>query len=218
MLIIYGSDLSSPSNKVRFVANAIGIKYDYKIVKLREGEHRSEWFLKLNPAGKIPVIDDGGFVLFESNAICKYLAEKHSSPLYPRDLKQRALVDQWMDFCSSHVGGALYLIIMNRIFAPIRKIPVNEPAIQEGFSQLDRYFPVVEQQLSKNNFLAGDAPTLADMNLLSQLDPVELAQIDISGYPNLVHWRKDLRQKDFYTKCFKEYGESLKAAAVAAKG
>ena len=79
MLKIYGADLSGPANKVRFVANYLGLKYDYVVVKLREGEHQKPEFLKINPIGKIPAIEDDGFTLFESNAICRYLADKNNS-------------------------------------------------------------------------------------------------------------------------------------------
>ena len=103
MLTIYGADLSSPSNKVRFVANVLGLEYTYRPVKLREGENKSEWYVQLHPAAKIPVMDDDGFVLFESNAICKYLLTQKNSPLYPQELKSRAIVDQWVDLvlCTS---------------------------------------------------------------------------------------------------------------------
>ena len=96
MLKIYGGDLSSPANKVRFVANYLGLKYEYIAVKLREGEHQKPEFLKINPIGKIPAIDDAGFCLFESNAICRYLADKSSSSVYPRGLQERAIVDEWL--------------------------------------------------------------------------------------------------------------------------
>ena len=94
MLKIYGSDLSYPANKVRFVANALGLPFEYIRINLRTGEQKSEWFLKLSPAGKIPAIDDHGFCLFESNAIVRYLAEKVDSAIYPKDLKERATVNQ----------------------------------------------------------------------------------------------------------------------------
>ena len=113
MLTIYGADLSSPSNKIRFVANILSLDYTYRPVKLRDGENRQDWYLKLNPTGKIPVIDDNGFVLFESNAICKYLLEKNNSALYPKDLKQRAIVDQWADFVSMHVSMALSKVALS---------------------------------------------------------------------------------------------------------
>ncbi len=65
MLKIYGADLSGPSCKVRFVANALGLAYEYMKVDLVKGANRSEAHLRLHPAGKVPVIDDDGFVLFD---------------------------------------------------------------------------------------------------------------------------------------------------------
>ncbi len=214
MLKIYGGDLSSPANKVRFVANSLGLPYEYIQVKIREGENRTPEFLKLHPAGKIPVIDDHGFVLFESNAIIKYLARKAKSPLYPSELEKRAVVDQWINFSSIHIGEAVGKVLYNRIFAPMLKVPVDERSIQDGLKFLDRFLPVVNYQLAQNAYLAGKDLSLADMTLLAALDPCEVAQIDISFYSNIVKWRRDLKQKDFYTKCYKAYGESLRQRAA----
>jgi glutathione S-transferase len=213
MLKIYGSDLSSPANKVRFVANYLGLKYDYIVVKLREGEHLKPEFLKVNPVGKIPAMDDDGFTMFESNAICRYLAEKGNSPIYPKGLKERAVVDEWLDFGSMHVSMAVSKIVYNRIFAPIRKVEVDERSIKEGLEFLTRFLPVVDNQLAKGKYLTGSQITLPDFNILAGLDPVEAANIDIAPYKNIARWRSDLRQQEFYTKVHKEYGEALKQAA-----
>ena len=210
MLKIYGTDLSSPANKVRFAANALGLKYEYIQIDLRAGEHQKPEFLKLNPTGKIPVIDDDGFVLFESNAIMKYLADKNNSALYPKGLKERATVDQWIDFGSMHVGLALSKVVYNRLFAPMRGVPVDENSLKEGLAFLDRFLPVVDNQLAKNKYIAGNNMTLADINLLALMDPAEMANIDLTKYKNITKWRTELKQKDFYTKCYKEYGEKLK--------
>lgn len=210
MLTIYGSDLSAPSNKVRFVANALGLEYEYKRVNLREGEQRKEPFFKLNPAGKVPAINDDGLVLFESNAISRYLARKYNSPLYPQDLKQASIVDQWVDFSSLHIGAAMNRVVFNRLFAPLRKLPVDEQSLKDGVSFLNRFLPVVDAQLQKNKYLAGDKLTIADLNLLSILDPAEMAQIDLLKYAAITNWRNGLKKQDFYTKCYAEYGESLK--------
>src|SRR5690349_22824760 len=139
MLKIYAADLSGPANKVRFVANYLGLKYDYIVVKLREGEHQKPEFLKINPIGKIPAIEDDGFTLFESNAICRYLADKTKSPIYPKGLKERAVVDEWLDFGSMHVNLAVSKVVYSRIFAPMRKAEVDERSIKEGLEFLSRF-------------------------------------------------------------------------------
>lgn len=209
MLKIYGSDLSGPANKIRFAANAMGLSYEYIRVNMREGEHKKPEYTKLHPAGKVPVMDDDGFVLFESNTMMKYLAAKSNSGLYPQGLKERAVVDQWIDFGSFHVGEATSRVIYNRLFAPLRKLPVDEGSLKTGLDFLARFLPVIDGQLGKHPYLAGGQLTLADINLLAVLDPAEVAGIDLSPFPNIVRWRNDLKAKDFYTKCHKEYGESL---------
>ena len=210
MLKIYGSDLSAPSNKVRFAANAVGLKYEYVPVNLREGEHRKPEFLKINPVGKVPAIDDDGFVLFESAAIIRYLADKNYSDLYPKAVKERAIVDEWIDFTGHHVGLSVSKVLYNRVFAPRRNLPVDEMSLKEGLEWLVRYLPIVDAQLGKNKFIAGNKFTIADINLLAILDPVEIGEMDITPYKNIVKWRNELKKKDFYTQCFKEYGEALK--------
>ena len=210
MLKIYGSDLSSPANKVRFVANYLGLEYDYKRVNLAAGEHRSNELLKLNPVGKVPFIDDDGFILSESGAIIKYFSDKVGSSLYPKELKERALVDQALDFVNLHVNAALQKIVYNRVFAPRRKVAIDERSLEDGLVFLNRFLPIIETQLTKNSYLVGTTLTLADMTLLSGLDPAEVANVDLNSYPHINQWRTNLRKQDFYTKCYQAYGESLK--------
>ncbi len=215
MLIIYGSDLSSPANKVRVTANYIGLKYEYKFVNLRAGEQKTPEFLKVNPVGKIPAIDDGGFLLFESGAIIKYLADKNNSPLYPKGLTERAVVDQWLDFVTLHVGAAMQKVTYNKVFAPRMGVAVDENSLKEGITFLSRFLPIVEAQLAKNTNLIGKQLTLADITLLMTLDPAEVSGVDLNPYSQIMKWRNNLRQQDFYTKCHKEYGESLKQPVKA---
>ncbi len=209
MLKIYGGDLSSFCNKVRFVANALGIEYEYVRINFKEKEHKTPEFLKMHPAGKIPLIDDDGFFVFESNAIIKYLAEKNKSSLYSENLKQKTIINQWIDFCSFHIGSAMDKILFNKIFAPRIKVPVDHRAIQDGYMFLNRYLPIIDSQLLKHNFLAGNEMTLADINLLAILDSCEVAEIELSVYENIMRWREDLKIQDFYTQCHKTYGEPL---------
>ena len=210
MLKLYGADLSSPSNKVRFVANSLGLEYEYIQVKLRDGEHRKPEFLKINPVGKIPVIDDDGFILFESGAIVKYLCVKHNSALYPKNLRKQALVDQWSDFATIHIGGAMSKVLFNRIFFQFAKVAKDERSLEDGLNFLKRFLPIVDNHLKDNPYMTGKDFSLADIVLLANLDPAEVADVDLKPYGNIVKWRDALKKKEFYTKCYQEYGEALK--------
>jgi len=165
MLKIYGANLSAPANKVRMTANILRLEYEYVQVNIREGEHRTEKYLAINPAGKVPAIDDDGFKLFESDAIIKYLAVSEASTLYPEDIKQRAIIDQWIDFVAIHVGGAMGRVLFNRVFASFAKVPADERSLSDGIKFLGRFLPVIDQQLSQAKYLAGDQFSLADITL-----------------------------------------------------
>lgn len=213
MITLHGFDVSTPNNKVRYVANYLGIEYKYNVINAFEGEHQTEAHRKLHPAGKVPVIEDEGFVLFESNAIIKYLAEKANSSLYPKEFAQRALVDQWMDFVSIHVGNGINRVFGNRVIFPRVGMEVDERSLQDGLSFLERFLPIIDDQLKANDHLAGNELTLADFTLIATLDPLELSEVDVSAYANLAKYRDRLRAEDFYQSCHKAYGDSLMAAA-----
>lgn len=212
MLKIYGFDFSSPANKVRMCANALGLEYEYIQVNMQEGEHKSDKYLAVNPAGKVPAIDDDGFTLFESNAIMKYFCDKSSSSYYPKDPLERAVVDQWCDFVSIHVYMALGRVVFNKIVAPQMGFDVDERSLRDGQVFLGQFLPVIEGQLGKTEFLAGDELTIADFCLLATVDPAEMIELDLTPYPKLNAWRENLRAQEFYQNVHKFFGESMMAA------
>ena len=212
MLKIYGFDFSTPANKVRMCANALGLEYEYIQVNMQEGEHKSDKYLAVNPAGKVPAIDDDGFTLFESNAIMKYFCDKSSSSYYPKDPLERAVVDQWCDFVSIHVYMALGRVVFNKIVAPQMGFDVDERSLRDGQVFLGQFLPVIEGQLGKTELLAGDELTIADFCLLATVDPAEMIELDLTPYPKLNAWRENLRAQEFYQNVHKFFGESMMAA------
>jgi len=217
MLTIFGFDFSSPSNKVRFAANAMGIPYEYKQVNLLAGEQKTPEFLKLNPVGRVPAIDDNGFKVFESAAIIKYLADKNNSPLYPKDLQKRTIVDQWIDFANIHVSAALARVTFNRVMYKMLNVEKDERSLADGIKFLGNFLPAIEKQLKENKYLAGNDMTLADINLLAVLDPAEMSSVDLSVYPSIYNWRKNLKTQAFYKKCHNSLEEVFQAAMAVGK-
>jgi glutathione S-transferase len=90
---------------------------------------------------------------------------------------------------------------------------VDERSLQDGLKFLDRFLPVLEKQLGQCEYLAGDALTLADFNLVATLDPAELSEIDLSAYPVLKTYRDRLMAEAFYQKCFAKYSDCFDLAA-----
>jgi glutathione S-transferase len=209
MLHIYGSPLSSPTNKVRYVANYLHLDNEFHIINVSAGENSKPEFLKINPCGKIPAIDDDGFMLAESNAIIRYLADKQQSAIYPRDLQNRALVDQWMDYASQHIAIATSKIMYNMYYYKLFNIEKDERSLQDGVRFLGKYLPVVEHQLSDHEYIAGKLITLADFSLLAALDVCEMSKVDLSSYPHMSAWRKKLMGESFYQACHESYAATF---------
>jgi glutathione S-transferase len=161
--------------------------------------------------GKIPAIDDDGFRLSESNAICRYLCRKHGSDLLPGDLQEQAVFDRWLDFIGCHVHEAFVKIMFNKLLAPLIDVRVDKIAIRTGYALLERFLPVLENQFSANRYLTGASFNLADVVLLATLDPAEILDIDLSPYTHLLAWRSALQQESFYTACHANFAEALAA-------
>lgn len=191
---VYSNAMSNNCLKVLWAARLLEIDLEVQEMDFKK-DLKTDSYLKLHPAGKIPTLEDDGFVLFESNAIMKYLARKASSPLYPEDPQRRALVDQWIDFSTMHVAQPLSKVAFNRAWAPLMGLPVNDASIEEGEKFLGQHLPIVEARLSNNDFIAGDQLTLADVALLGATYYAEPAKVDLSAYPKLIAWREKIMKR-----------------------
>ncbi len=218
MAKLYGMGLSFNVSKVRYCLNYLNLKYDWVQTNPIADENRTPEYLSISPTGKIPAIEIDGFKLFESNSINRYLATVNNSSIYPQDAEKRAVIDAWMDYVAIHVGHAVGRVLFNRVFAPMTSQKVDQESIRVGLEFLDKYFPILEKQLSQNSYLVGKEFSLADINLLAVLDPCELAQISVYKYPTLKKWRAGLKSQPFYQKCYKDYTQFVQEAMSAKLG
>src|ERR1044072_7498913 len=113
---LYNANLSPNALRVRAVANELGSPLEIVDVALRKGENKSASYLAINPNGKVPVLVDGDFVLWESRAMNAYLAaEFPDKDLYPTQLARRAIVDQWSYWQAVHLGPAMQKVTFERV-------------------------------------------------------------------------------------------------------
>ena len=209
MLKVYGTTRSPPVHSVRFTANYLALDYEFVLVDMLQGEHHTDRYKKLHPAGKVPSIDDDGFTLFESVAICRYLARKVNSSLYPVDIKAAAVVDSWAHFTENHIYVAICKVLFNHYFASRMGAEIDERSLREGREWLARFLPIIDARIGNHGNVAGSAFSLADIILLAAVDPFELIELDQTPYPNLAAWRQNLRSQPFYTDCHSSYAEAL---------
>ena len=183
MLRIYGS-AKSRAVRVLWMAGELGLNYEHKDWLPRSPETRSPEYLALNPNGRVPTIDDDGFILSESMAINFYLAKKHKSPLFPSDLKNEALVLQWSLWETDRLDRQIvnYARHTKDLPAAERKPEIAEAAWKEVAPALD----VLEAALAKSAWLAGPAFSVADVNVAAAL--YRGLAIDLGKWSHLNAW------------------------------
>jgi glutathione S-transferase len=146
---LYDGRISWNGRKIRLLAKELGIPLERITLDFAAGDYRTPEFLAKNPNGKVPTIDDDGFVLWESHAILRYLADKHPERgLAGTDPKTRALVDQWLFWYTAHVGSALDMLLRERRIKAFLKQEAVPEVIAEAESQLGRFLPILDAQLA----------------------------------------------------------------------
>ncbi|HTF36332.1 MAG TPA: glutathione S-transferase family protein [Myxococcota bacterium] len=157
------------SIRVRWTLQELGLEFESVPVNMIAGEHRSPEFLKINPAGKLPVLVDGELVLTESVAIVLYLAEKYSDKgLVPTNLGQRAQLNRWLLFAATELEQPLWRIARHTTLYPEdRRLPGDIVLAREEFGAMA---DVLEEHMSGRQFVVGDTVTVADFVVAYTLD------------------------------------------------
>ncbi|HKQ28713.1 MAG TPA: glutathione S-transferase family protein [Burkholderiales bacterium] len=141
----------------------IGAPYEFVEVDLKRGEHRQPEFLALNPAGKVPVLDDGGTIVTESTAICMHLAERHpdSRLLPPAGTPERTECYRWTSFILTELDAPLWTIAKHRFALPQER---RVPAVIETSSwEFRTAASILASALDDREYLAGNAFSVADI-------------------------------------------------------
>lgn len=183
MLKLYGSARSRGLRNL-WMLFELGITYEHKDFLPRSAETKTPEFLALNPNSRVPVIDDDGFVLYESMAINFYLAKKHGSKLFPSDPKAEALTLQWMLWETDRLDRQIvnYVNHTSALPAAERKADVAAAAWAECVPAFD----VLNGALAKSQYLVGSEFSLADLNVASAL--YRALSVDTAKWPNMQGW------------------------------
>jgi glutathione S-transferase len=161
----------------------LGIPFEFEQVDLRAGAHQRPEFLRLNPAGKVPVLVDGDLVLSESAAIVLYLAEKYpEKKLLPADLATRAHVYRWVMFAMTELEPPLWRITRHTALLPeAKRLPADVALAREDFT---RMATVLERHMEGRAFIVGNSLTAADCVTAYLIDWANEQGL-VEGAPNL---------------------------------
>ena len=191
---LHGHPQSTCTRRVLCVLHEKNIPFDFDVVDLTKGAHKSPEFLKLQPWGQIPVVELDGFKLYESRAIMRYLDGKFGGQkLTPAKLEDAATMEQELSVEASNITPHLVTIIRERIWIPLfYGGKTNEKNVEDGAKALEKALGVMNEGLNGKDFVAGSQFTLADVAHLPQFELLstlpEKAIID--KFPNVVAWWK----------------------------
>jgi glutathione S-transferase len=173
-----------------WMAAELGLDYELVKVDFADGGTRRPEFLAINPNGHVPVIDDGGFRLWESMAINLYLAKKYGggeSGLYPRQLADEARAWQWSFWGMTEVERPALTVLLNRIGPEDRRDAAAADAAEHA---LAAPLAVLDGAVSASPYLLGERFTVADLNVAGILSWARQARVDLSPFPRAEAWLK----------------------------
>lgn len=196
---LYMHPVSMTSRPVRLFIAENNIDVEEQVVDLFTGEHYKDAFVAINPNRMVPVLEDGDMRLTESSAILKYLADKIDSPAYPKDLKQRAKINEMMDWLNTNFyRDYAYGFIYPQVF-PHHRRPSDEihsGTIAWGKERAQGWLALLDQHWIGPNkpYLCGDQITIADYFGSGLVTLGEVIHCDFSGYPNIQRWLGNVKK------------------------
>jgi len=188
--------LSPRAFKVLFAAHHLGIEHEMVFVDFAKQGQKTPGFTALNPNQRMPVLEDDGFVLWESNAIVQYLASlRPQSGLLQSDLKARMTAVKWQFWETAHFDPACAIFMFERIVKPLfGRGETSTQEIERGEELMARLCPVLDSALQTSRYVAGDTLTVADISLGATLVSADQAKMPIEPYRGIQRWRTELAQ------------------------
>jgi len=197
---LYYHPVSTACRPVMLLAAEEDIDLDYRLIDLMKGEQQQPAFAAINPSRQGPVLEDGEFRLTEGSAILKYLAEKFGSSAYPAELRQRARVNELMDWFNTGFYRDLGYGLVYPQVLPHHKRPderAQAGLLEWSREKTRRWLAILDQDLlgPRKAWVAGDQITIADYFGASIATLGEVIRLDYSGYGNVTRWLNGVKAR-----------------------
>ncbi|TWB62309.1 glutathione S-transferase family protein [Nitrospirillum viridazoti] len=177
---LYHHPLSGHSHRARLFLSLLAVPHDLVEVDLMAGAHKKPEFLALNPFGQVPVLDDDGIVVSDSNAILVYLARKLGrADWLPVDAQGTAAVQRWLSVAAGEVAYGAAAARLVTVFG-------SKHNPQEVIARAHGLLKNLETHLADRDWLVGGAPTIADVALYSYVARAPEGNVDLAGYPGVI--------------------------------
>lgn len=187
MMTLYDMPLSGNCHKVRLLLSFLSLPYQTRSVDLLGGEQRSPDYLKLNPFGQVPVLDDDGLLVRDSQAILVYLAKRYGGEQWwPDDAYRLAQIAAWLSTAANEIFNGPAMLRVHHKFG--RDIDVSKAQ-----HTAEKVLNIIDRHLQSRDWLAGESVSLADLAIYPYLALAPEGGIDIGAYANIVAWFQRIR-------------------------
>jgi glutathione S-transferase len=181
---LYHHPLSGHSHRAHLFLSLLGVQHDMVLVDLAKGAHKAPEFLKINPFGQVPVLDDNGTIVTDSVAILVYLAKKlKRSDWLPEEPLAAAKVQKWLSVAAGEIAygpaAARLITVFKANFRP-----------EEVLTRAHHVLKQIDTTLEQQNFIVGANPTIADVALYSYIASAPEGNVDLSAYAHVLAWLK----------------------------
>jgi glutathione S-transferase len=198
MLSLYTYPMSGNGRKVHMCLEEVDAQYEISRIDLLKGEQKNPDYLKLNPNGKVPTLKDGSFILWESNAILLYLAEKFPSvQLLPTDGHDRARVFQWLLFEQTTFRPPLSTLVRQTRFTPSEQQDKN--FIEQTWNEVRSNMRILQDALTERDYI-GKTFSIGDMAVLPYIYLATDLGLDITPWSSVAAYYKRLSVRPAWQK------------------
>ncbi|CUX55273.1 Disulfide-bond oxidoreductase YfcG [compost metagenome] len=179
---LYHFPLSGHAHRARLFLSLLNVKAEIVDVDLAHGEHKTPEFLKLNPFGQVPVLEDGDVVVNDSNAILVYVATKFGRKDWlPDDLASTAKIQKWLSVAAGEIAyGPCAARLVTVFGADFRA--------EEVIARAHRVLALINAELDDHPFMTGETPTIADVALYSYIAGAPEGNVDLAAHPHVLQW------------------------------
>lgn len=204
MIKIWGRNTSSNVQKVMWALGELGLPHERIDVGGAFGKNREPAYLAMNPNGLVPTLQDGDFILWESNSIVRYLAREYGvGALEPKDAKTRAVASQWMDWQLSVLGPAISPVFWGLVRTPPEKR--DQAAIDAGKAKTTEAVKILDARLAKSAYVAGGNFSMGDIPVGIMAYRYRQLVPERPALPDFERWYADLQKRP----AFREHVEAI---------
>jgi glutathione S-transferase len=199
---LYQHPFSFNSRRAVMTALHLDSPVELVFVDLGKGEQRQPQFLELNPNHRVPVLEDDGFVLWESHAIMQYLADKTPrQTLYPSEIRARADVNRWLFWSGQHFSPAIGILNWEHVIKGLLGAGAPDPAeVRRGEQLVREIGGVLDAHLAGREWICGDAVSLADIAIAAPLAATQPAKLPVTDLANVQRWFARMQTLDAWQR------------------